>query len=129
MGAVKDVYLGLQGYDHWKTTEPQWDCFDEEPITPEQEKLLAEEQEADMAEIDAERAREERRRVLEEAVAIAKAHKGTAKAERLARGMKLGFLDREAQTEIAAEERGEDIAADKIADAIHALIDKEPSRG
>ena len=108
MGAVKDVYLGLQGYDHWKTTEPEWDCFDEEPITPEQEKLLAEEQERDMAEIDAERAREERRRVLEEAAQVADAESNRARA-----GRKWARM----------------IVARGIAGDIRALIDKEPSRG
>ena len=55
----RDYYDATHGYDA------------PEPITPEQEKLLAEEQERDLAEIDAERAREERRRVLEEAAMAA----------------------------------------------------------
>ena len=81
-----------------------------EPMTAEQEKLLAEEQEADLREIDAERAREERRRVLEEAILAA-----------------LGFdPDRRHIDPVAvAYMQGRKDAAEDI----RALIDKEPSRG
>ena len=73
-----------------------------EPITPEQEKLLAEEQERDLQDIDRERAREERRRVLEEAA---------QEIERFGAGSNYwaAYL----------------IAAGRV----RALIEKEPSRG
>ena len=51
----RDWYDATHGYDA------------PEPMTPEQEKLVAEEQEADMADLDREREQEARRRVLEEA--------------------------------------------------------------
>ena len=51
----------------------------------------------------------------------AEKHKGAATQQRLDRGQRLSFLPSDAQDEIQAEERGEDIAAEIIARRIRAL--------
>ncbi len=59
---------------------------------------------------------------LEDAAQMAEEHKGSARAERVARNrtpQQAGFYS---QTEILAEERGEDIASDIIAKAIREKI-------
>lgn len=62
----------------------------------------------------------------ERAAETATAHKGSAAKHRRSMGLKLGHLEPDAQTEIQAEERGEDIAAGVIAREIRAL---QPSEG
>jgi hypothetical protein len=52
---------------------------------------------------------------------VAEKHKGAAAKRRLARGMRLGSLPHDAQNEIVAEERGEDIASEMIVRAIRDL--------
>ena len=60
---------------------------------------------------------------LEDAAQMAERHKGHARAERLARERhRVPKRDPDALTEILAEERGEDIAADIIAKAIRKKI-------
>lgn len=51
---------------------------------------------------------------------VAESHKGSAAKRRLSRGLKLSHVHPDAQMEIVAEERGEDIAARIIAQAIRA---------
>lgn len=60
-----------------------------------------------------------REAVIEECAVIAAGH--SARRERLQRGRTFSDLPEGAQIEIAAEERGEDIAAHEIAKAIRAL--------
>lgn len=55
---------------------------------------------------------------------IARDQKGKARTERLRKGMKLGHLSQEANDEIIAEERGENIASEEIAAAIRARGNK-----
>lgn len=62
---------------------------------------------------------EARAKAIEECASIAKAHKGSAPKRRLVR---LGTLPQEAQNEIVAEERGEDIASEIIEKSIRALL-------
>ena len=63
----------------------------------------------------------ERKSALLEAAAIAEAHIGSAKRERIK--SKIAPMNFDAEREILAEERGEDIAAEKIAQAIRALAE------
>jgi hypothetical protein len=56
----------------------------------------------------------------EACAAIAWAHRGAAESARRQRGMKLSQFHVETRSEIQAEERGETIAAEAIAAAIHA---------
>lgn len=56
------------------------------------------------------------------AAVLATAHIGAATRDRQSRkGMRLGDLSEDARLEIAAEERGENIAAEQIAKAIRGL--------
>jgi hypothetical protein len=65
--------------------------------------------------------RSQREEVIEECAAVAWAHKGKAAELRQARKVNMALLTQEARDEIKSEERGEDIAAEIIADAIRAL--------
>jgi hypothetical protein len=65
---------------------------------------------------------DEREKALDDAAAIALGHKGSAKAKRVAKGRPWSHGDM--MDEIAAQECGEDIAADLIAFAILALKTK-----
>lgn len=70
-----------------------------------------------------ERITEARLSAIEAAAQIADRHKGAARAERVARAKHRPRVadDPAALTEILAEERGEDIAADMISEKIRAL--------
>ena len=73
----------------------------------------------DLGEMFAAALREAEQRGMMRAVEIARKHKGSAAKKRLERGQRLGKIsDDGLVVEITAEERGEDIAADIIAQAI-----------
>ena len=65
---------------------------------------------------------EVRKEALLKAAAIAHAHIGAAKRERIK--SKIAPMNFDAEREILAEERGEDIAAERIEKAIRALVEK-----
>ena len=62
-----------------------------------------------------------RNAALEQAAELADRHSGEAGRIRLSKGFAFKRMSRDAQEEISAEERGEDIAAEIIAAAIRAL--------
>lgn len=59
--------------------------------------------------------------VLEEAAKVAESFHGKAKRDRIAKGWKMSRFQPHERDEIAAEENGENIAAEQIAASIRAL--------